>query len=73
MAIERIDPMLCNGCETCVLSCPADVIRMDRETRKAVIRYDQDCVVCFWCFVECPSKAIYVSPFKTSPLFTSWG
>jgi NAD-dependent dihydropyrimidine dehydrogenase PreA subunit len=74
MAIERIDSVLCNGCGICVTSCPADVIRMDQESKKAVIRYPQDCVVCCWCFVECPEDAVFISPVvKTSPLFTSWG
>ena len=73
MSIERIDPGLCSGCGICVLSCPADVIRIDQETKKAVVRYPQECVVCCWCLVECPQDAIHISPLRTSPLFTSWG
>lgn len=74
MAIERIDLMLCNGCGICVNSCPTDVIRMDKDSHKAVIRYPEDCVVCCWCFVECPEDTVVISPvIKTSPLFTSWG
>jgi NAD-dependent dihydropyrimidine dehydrogenase PreA subunit len=74
MAIERIDSALCNGCGICVTSCPADVLRMDVESKKAVIRYPQDCVVCCWCFVECPQDAVCISPaVEMSPLFTSWG
>ena len=74
MAIERIDSVLCNSCGICVKSCPADVIRMDTESKKAVIRFPQDCVVCCWCIVECPEDAVYISPVANmSPLFTSWG
>jgi NAD-dependent dihydropyrimidine dehydrogenase PreA subunit len=74
MTIERIDPGLCNGCGICVKSCPADVLKMDKDNKKAVIRYPQDCVVCCWCFVECPEDAVFISPVvSTSPLFTSWG
>jgi len=74
MAIERIDPELCNGCGICVSSCPADVIRMDRESKKAVIQYPQDCVMCCWCIAECPQDAVTISPAVTTyPLFTSWG
>lgn len=74
MAIERIDPALCNGCSKCVKSCPADVIRMDIKTSKAIICYPEDCVMCCWCIAECPQGAVFISTVvKTSPLFTSWG
>ena len=33
MAIDEIDPELCNGCGVCVNSCPMDVIRMDGKSR----------------------------------------
>jgi NAD-dependent dihydropyrimidine dehydrogenase PreA subunit len=47
---------------------------MDKDNKKAVVRYAQDCVVCCWCFVECPEDAVFISPeLKTAPLFTSWG
>jgi NADPH-dependent glutamate synthase beta subunit-like oxidoreductase len=34
MAIERIDPGLCNGCGICVTTCPVDVIRLDTAVRE---------------------------------------
>jgi len=74
VASVRIDQGLCSGCGICVTSCPADVIRMDDESEKAVIQYPQDCVICCWCFVECPEDAVLITPeLKTTPLFTSWG
>jgi NAD-dependent dihydropyrimidine dehydrogenase PreA subunit len=74
MSNVRIDPGLCNGCGICVKSCPADVIRMEKDSKKAVIRYPEECVICCWCFVECPEEAVFISPaVKTAPLFTSWG
>ncbi len=73
MSIERIDSELCTGCGICVNSCPVDVIRMDKESKKAVIQYPEDCMLCGWCVLDCPENAIYVSPVKSSPLMVSWG
>ena len=73
MAIERIDPVLCNGCGICVDSCCTDVIRMDDETKKAVIKYPEDCMLCLICELDCPQRAIYVSPIKRIPASTAWG
>ena len=73
MAIGKIDAGLCSGCGKCEICCPADVIRMNKETRKACVQYPEDCVMCFWCLSECPQDAISMSAGKASPLFTSWG
>ena len=37
MTIAAIDETLCNGCGICVKHCPVDVLRMDREAKKARI------------------------------------
>ena len=73
MAIERIDHELCNGCGICVESCGTDVIRMDEKSKKAIIKYPEECKVCYFCKDDCPQKAIYVSPLKREPLIVSWG
>jgi NAD-dependent dihydropyrimidine dehydrogenase PreA subunit len=62
--IEAINEELCNGCSTCDLSCPMDVIYFNELTGKAEIRYPEDCMTCFSCELDCPTGAIYVSPFK---------
>jgi NAD-dependent dihydropyrimidine dehydrogenase PreA subunit len=72
MAIEKIDHDLCTGCEQCVLSCPMDVIRMDEEINKAVIKYVEDCMYCGFC-VDCPEKAITILPGPTQSVTLGWG
>lgn len=71
MAIEAIDSALCTGCGLCVRSCPMDVIRMDKENRKAYIRYVEDCMLCGICLEECPKKAIHLVPDRPVPM--GWG
>jgi NAD-dependent dihydropyrimidine dehydrogenase PreA subunit len=72
MAIEKIDQELCAGCGTCVDSCSMDVIRMDEESGKAVIRYDEDCVLCGFCSRDCPEGAILISPILCQSPVVAW-
>jgi len=73
MAVENIDQERCTGCGTCVMVCPMDVFRLDKVSKKAIIRYAEDCMLCAWCLVECPKDAITVTWGKKSPLLVSWG
>ena len=73
MSIERIDSELCIGCGICIDSCCLDVIRMDKESKKAIIKYPEECMTCYFCEQDCPENAIYVSPTKVPPLIVSWG
>jgi NAD-dependent dihydropyrimidine dehydrogenase PreA subunit len=49
-----------------------DVIRMDEENKKAVIKYPADCMCCDYCELDCPTHAIYVSPEKTNSVMVAW-
>lgn len=73
MAIERIDETLCNGCGICIDSCPMEVIGMDEERKKAIVKYPEDCTLCAICEIDCPQKAIYVDPNKWIPVPMCWG
>ena len=73
MTIEKIDNELCIGCGICVQICPMDVFRMDEDSKKAIIRYPEDCMLCELCVLDCPEEAITVTPEKNSPLMVSWG
>jgi NAD-dependent dihydropyrimidine dehydrogenase PreA subunit len=46
---------------------------MDPETRKAVVRYPEDCMLCGFCELDCPEGALTVTPEKHSRLIVSWG
>jgi NAD-dependent dihydropyrimidine dehydrogenase PreA subunit len=71
MAIERIDYEKCTGCGICKRVCSVDVIRMDEESNKAVIKYPQECMLCEMCLIECPTGAIIFTPQKIMPLMVS--
>ena len=71
MSISNISG--CIGCNTCVQTCPTDVIRMDKKAQKAVIQYVEDCQICHLCRLYCPVDAITISPEKSIPVIVSWG
>jgi NAD-dependent dihydropyrimidine dehydrogenase PreA subunit len=71
--IEYIKEESCDGCGNCADSCPMDVLRMDRDKNKAVIRYQDDCMSCFVCEEECPnSGTIYVDPKRADWICLPW-
>jgi NAD-dependent dihydropyrimidine dehydrogenase PreA subunit len=59
-----INAQACTGCEACLDSCPTDVIRMNRKSRKAMMVYGEDCQGCFLCEIDCPVGAIKVQTRK---------
>ncbi len=64
MSIERIDAILCNSCGVYINSCSIDVIRMDEKGEKSVIKYVEDCMLCYYYKLDCPVKAIYLTRKK---------
>ena len=73
MAIQSVNKDKCIGCGQCVKSCPADVFVMEKETRKAVVRYPEACQLCLWCISLCNQGAILLTETKADPIFTCWG
>jgi NAD-dependent dihydropyrimidine dehydrogenase PreA subunit len=49
----------CNGCEECVLSCPAEVLEIIDGKTAAIS--GQDCLACRTCEQVCPNDAITIS------------
>jgi 2-oxoglutarate ferredoxin oxidoreductase subunit delta len=52
-----IDPK-CNGCETCVNTCP--VMVYETKDGKAVAVKAEECLVCRACEAQCPEGAIQI-------------
>lgn len=72
MAVELFNPDLCNGCGTCVTTCPCDVFRLDTPNKKTVVAYPQECQVCSMCIIYCKTGAIRVTPDKYVPPMTAY-
>lgn len=58
----EIDEEACKGCKTCVNACFVDVMRWDEAKKKPIAAYQQDCVWCFTCELNCPVHCINVIP-----------
>ena len=56
MAVN-IDLALCNGCGTCLESCPTEALTM---TDDKVCVDEDTCIDCGVCVDECPSQALAV-------------
>ena len=72
MAIVRADIEACEGCGTCVDTCPCDVFRLDGEEKKSVIAFPEDCQVCHICALYCPTGSITITPEKCVKPQTAW-
>jgi len=58
----EIDFEACSGCKTCMNACFVDVIRWDKEEKKPIVAYPEDCVWCYACEIACPEQCIEVVP-----------
>jgi NAD-dependent dihydropyrimidine dehydrogenase PreA subunit len=56
--LVHVDPEKCDGCELCVVYCPADVYDM---SHKAYPTRPQNCLGCQTCEAVCKSKAIIIT------------
>ena len=54
----KVDVEKCNGCETCVDTCPVGVYEM--KDGKSVAVNVEDCLICRACEMQCPEGAIQV-------------
>ncbi|MFZ5649045.1 MAG: 4Fe-4S binding protein [Bacillota bacterium] len=59
----KIDPAKCDGCQgesepLCEQVCPGNLMTLDKDTAKAVIRDTGDCWDCMTCTKACPRQAI---------------
>jgi CDP-4-dehydro-6-deoxyglucose reductase len=58
-----VDPDVCIGCGTCVISCSRSVYRLDFDRKKAVVADPMHCMVgCRTCASTCPANAISFPP-----------
>ena len=53
-----VDKDKCNGCNTCVDTCPVDVFEV-KDGKSAPVKAEE-CLVCRACEVQCPEGAIQV-------------
>ena len=50
-----LDMELCNGCQSCIRSCPAKAITLDRKNKRPVFNLER-CIGCGICVTACPTE-----------------
>ncbi|MBI3991542.1 MAG: 4Fe-4S binding protein [Candidatus Omnitrophica bacterium] len=53
-----IDKDKCDGCGACERICPGDLMVVDKKSKKAEIRSQEDCWDCMSCVKACPKSAL---------------
>ena len=56
----NVDSGKCTGCGTCAEVCPMNVFEIDKDSKKAVAKKQNECIGCRACEVQCPVSAIKV-------------
>lgn len=54
----KIDIDKCDGCGTCVDTCPVEVLKIEEE--KCIVADLDECLVCMACEVQCPNSVIKI-------------
>jgi len=58
MVEVKVDLGKCDGCATCIDTCPVEVFEMKDD--KSIPVKQEECLVCRACEVQCPNSAIEV-------------
>ncbi len=58
MVEVKVDEENCNGCGTCVDTCPVEVYEIQNE--KSVPVKPEECLACRACEASCPNNAIEI-------------
>lgn len=58
MVEVKVDEEKCNGCGTCVDTCPVEVYEIQNE--KSVPVKPEECLACRACEAACPNNAIEI-------------
>ena len=61
----KVDWTKCNGCETCVDTCPVSVFELQdlpnySDSKKSVPVREDECILCMTCETLCPTGAVTV-------------
>jgi NAD-dependent dihydropyrimidine dehydrogenase PreA subunit len=59
----KVDWTKCNGCGTCVDTCPVSVFELQDllaypDSKKSVIVREDECILCMACETSCPTGAV---------------
>ena len=58
MVEVKVDLEKCDGCSTCIDTCPVEVFEMKDD--KSIPIKQEECLVCKACEVQCPNTAIEI-------------